>query len=547
MHKALLDINLFGACIVRSTDPYGFEITGSKHKALFALLATAAFGRRTRAFLQDMLWGTSSYDGGRQSLRRALSDIKSIMGSDFDRLISPTHSEISLDLNRVQFIGRPGQGDFLEGIDIRDEGFNDWLRSIRNNPDQVYGLYSARHQTPPASIQPSIAIIPFQAYAGNKRHTILGDWLAEEVSRSLSRSNLLSVISHLSSRRLAGYEVDLQSIRTKLGVDYCLSGSVRPLGNEAVLDVDFVDAASGMILWTRQFRSSLSNLCSCESPVVAELVQAIGYKIASESLRHANGRNIKEIDDHRLLLAGVSMMHSLRLKRLARSRALIEEAIRRAPLSAENHAWLGEWYVMAITNGWSTDHNRDALKAKDCTARALDIDPENAFCLSIDGVIHSNLLTEIETANQRFESALRLNPNDSMAWLCSGVLHAYRDNGTEAVARVEKARQLSPIDPLGYFFDALSATAYLADEDYVRALDLAEHSLQSNDRHCSTLRAKIVAQNNLGQLEAAQKTAQQLIRLQPNFTIVTYRQQHPAATSKVGHRAIKAMQEAGIS
>ena len=546
MYNALLDINLFGACIVRSADPNGFEVTGSKHKALFALLATASFGRRTRAYLQDMLWGTSTYDGGRQSLRRALSDIKSIMGADFDRLLSPTHSEISLDLNRVQFIGRPGQGEFLEGLDIRDEGFNDWLRSVRANPDQIYGLYSARHQPPPVTMQPSVAILPFRAVNGDPRYEVLGDWLAEEISRSLSRSNLLSVISHLSSRQVTGRQVDMCRVRDDLGVDYCLSGCVRPFRDDAILDVDFIDVASGAILWTRQFHSGIAEFCSDDSPAVSEIVPAIGRKIATESLRHAKGRSVAALDDHRLLLAGVSLMHSLRLKHLAKSRDLIEEAIRRAPLSAESHAWLGEWYVMAVTNGWSTDQARDAQLAKDCTARALDIDPDNAFCTSIDGVIHSNLLSEVDIADRCFKKALALNPNDSMAWLCSGVLHAYRGNGTVAVEQVEKARRLSPIDPLGYFFDALSATAYLANEDYVGALDLAENSLRSNDRHISTLRAKIMAQHNLGYAAAAKETALQLMRLQPAFTIDAYRRQHPAAESKIGQDAIAAMRAAGI-
>jgi DNA-binding SARP family transcriptional activator len=68
----LLEINLFGASTIRSCEAGRFEVAGAKHKALFALLATAPFGRRTRSFLQEILWGVACYDTGRQSLRRAL-------------------------------------------------------------------------------------------------------------------------------------------------------------------------------------------------------------------------------------------------------------------------------------------------------------------------------------------------------------------------------------------------------------------------------------------------------------------------------------------
>ena len=55
----------------------------------------------------------------------------------------------------------------------------------------------------------------------------------------------------------------------------------------------------------------------------------------------------------------------------------------------------------------------------------------------------------------------------------------------------ETARRLSPIDPFGYYYDSLAATAHLAGGDYGRALELAERSIAINDRHISTLRCKI--------------------------------------------------------
>ncbi len=45
-----ITIQLHGACIIRGLEPHAFEISGAKHKAIFALMATAPMGRRTRAF-----------------------------------------------------------------------------------------------------------------------------------------------------------------------------------------------------------------------------------------------------------------------------------------------------------------------------------------------------------------------------------------------------------------------------------------------------------------------------------------------------------------
>ncbi len=524
-----LEVNLFGACIVRSAGQPAYEITGAKHRALFALLATAPFGRRTRSFLQDTLWGTSCFDSGRQSLRRALSDIKAVMGADFERLLRVNNSEISLDLAEVHFIGRPGGGEFLEGLDIRDAEFNDWLRGIRQSPEQLFALFSASTQPPPKSILPTIAVLPFRLITGGGEHGILGDWLAEEVCRSLSRSGLLAVISHLSARELAATRIELAQVRAALGVDYFVAGSLRVSDHFVTLDADCIDAASGRILWTRQFTGKLGDFMQAESAPVTEVVRAIGQTIASEAVQHVHGRELASLEDHHLLVAGVGLMHQLKLSSFARSRELIEEAIRRAPRAAEAHAWLAEWYVMAVFNGWTTDRARDTQMAQNSTARALDIESENSFCLTIDGVVNNNLLMRLDIAEQRFDAALERNPNEALAWLLSGVLFAYRDNGSEAVRRVETAMRRSPMDPFTYFFASLAASAYFVDGNYDRALELAKASLVKNDRHVSTLRVQIASLHYLGRTDEARSAAQLLLQKQPDFSVASYMSNHPAA------------------
>ncbi len=538
----LLQINLFGACIVQSAGQQpAFEISGSKHRAMFALLATAPFGRRTRTYLQNLLWGTSCYDGGQQSLRQALSTVKGVMGADFDRILKVNNTEITLDLSTVHFIGRPGGGEFLEGLDIKDDEFNDWLRGIRQSPEQLFSLFSASTQPPPPSILPTIAILPFRTVGGTPEHGVLGDWLAEEICRSLSRSNLLAVISHLSARELSTSKIELARVREALKVDYCVAGSLRVSGEQVTLDADCLDAQSGRILWTRQFTGRVGEFIEARSVPVAEVVRTIGQTIASDAVSHAQGRSLSSLADHQLLIAGVGLMHQLKLASFARSRELIEEAIRRAPRAAEAHAWLGEWYVTSVFNGWSTNRMKDIGLALDCTARALDIDPENSFALTTDGVANNNLLMRMDKAQQRFDAALERNPNEAMAWLSSGVLSAYRDDGADAIMRVEKALHLSPLDPFGYLYDSLASTAYLAAEDFERTLFFADRSLGKNDRHLSSLRARICALHNLGRKTEAKESAAVLMRLKPDFTVAEYKRSHPAADFKLGKNVAAAL------
>ncbi|POF28240.1 hypothetical protein [Roseibium marinum] len=547
MCAKILEINLFGSCFVRSAEPGAFEITGKKHRAIFALLATAPHGCRSRTFLQETLWGVACYDTGRQSLRRALSDIKAAMGPYYGQLITTNNSEVTLDLGKVAFAGRPGQGTFLEGLDVQSPDFIDWCNGIRASPDQIYSLFrpssSSSLSRPPV---PTVTVLPLLSIENNPELTVLGDWFAEEICRSLSRTNLLSVISHLSSRAFAGRRIDIEVIRDKLGVDYCVSGNIHKLDDQVITDVDFLDASSGRILWTRRFSGKFRDFISDAGQGLTNIVQAVGSAIASDTLNYVRGRPITEISDHRLLMAGVSLMHRTTLRDFAQSRELLDEAVKRSPRSAEVLAWRGKWHILSVVNGWSSDPAQDTKSAVGSTAKALDIDPENAFCLTIDGFAHNNLLRRLDVASERYGMALTENPNEALSWLLRGALFAFQDAGQQAVHAAEKARQLSPIDPFKYFFDSLCSTAYLSAGDYTQALKFADMSLERNQRHLSTLRAKITALHFLDRTEEARDVGEELRRRQPGFSVEAYMRAHPAADYHLGQNVARALSAVGF-
>lgn len=542
-----LNISLFGSCVVRVDGAPGVEVKGAKHRALFALLATAPLGRRTRSYLQRTLWGSSCYDGGRQNLRRALSDLRSLLGEDFDRFIKCTNSDVELDLSLVNFLGAPGTGSFMEGIGIRDRGFEEWVASMRADDSQIAALYRTTPRTELGRPLPRITALPFQGVLGGENLRVLGDWLAEEVCRSLSRSNLLSVISHLSSRALAARTTDTLDVRRELDVDYFVTGSIRDMGGRIVVDMDFVDARDGNIMWTRQIAGPEAKFWDSIATGLDGVVRAIGRSIADEAIAYVNDRPVPELEDHHLVIGGVSLMHRPTFRDFAKSRTLLEEAVSRAPMVAETHAWLAKWYVLSVFNGWTTDRSGDTQKALDASSRALDINPDSSFSLVIDGFAHNNLMQRMDVASQRYDTAIDINPNESLSWLLRGALLAFQDEGADAIEAAEQARGLSPIDPFGYYYDSLSSTAYLAAENYSRALELADKSLAFNDRHLSTIRSRITALHHLGRGEEARAAAVELMRRAPAFSLDAYKTGHPVAKAALGQKVIAALEAAGIS
>ncbi len=542
-----LEISLFGSCVLRRADASAEEITGAKHRALFALLVTAPLNRRSRSFLQETLWGFADYESGHQNLRRALSDLRKKIGADFDTILTVTNKEIEIDMSRVKVIGHPSDGPFLHDLNVREPSFVAWRDSIRSDPSAVKALCFISNKRGPVRIRPRVCALPLTVPPGDAELAIAGDWIAEEASRMMSRSSLLSVISHLSGRAMAQRFIDIVNVRDTLDVDYLMTGAMRRQGDLLIADVDFTDVQTGTLLWNRHLSCPVGHFSQEAAGWLVNIVQTVGRSIAETTLHAGRQTPLPELPDHKLLIAGATAMHHPKLGDFLRARQFLDEAAARAPANPHVFAWLGKWYVLSIFKYYSTDRQRDTQKALDCTARALDLDPQSSFGLTIDGFVHGNILKNMDLAERRYSAAQEINPSESLAWLLRGSLMTFSDEGQSAIKATTMARDLSPIDPFGYYFDSLASSAHLAGGEYEKALELADRSLASNDRHISTLRTRIVALHALDRGDEAHAAAQDLMRRFPSFNLEDYRKTHPSADRKIGKLVINALSASGIS
>lgn len=565
MSSSRLRIRLFGPFAIAWEDGEDIELSSTKLKALIALLATAPDGQRSRAWLQDMLWSLSGPKHGRASLRQAMVRLRRIFGDAFDDVFATTNDTIRLKKGAYRIVGASRDGEVLEGLDLPDEGLNDWLREQRAAPsfhsEPVAAApitvgqplaHALPHSVPheeigpvrgPVRILPSIGVLPFvsldQGMSGQ-----LGDAIAQDITRTLSRSPLLHVISHLSCRDDALRQASLGDVRTLIDADYLVGGHIRVAGERYRLDVDFIDASSGQLRWTRDYSGSIKDLWFADHDIVAAIAGDAVRTILQASLEPVAAQDMN-VPNHTLLMSAIEMMNKQALHTFARSRACLEQLVERAPRQPMPYAWLAKWYVFAINQGWSSNPQTDAVMARDNAARAVDINPNCAFSMAVNGLVE-HYGGVVENAFDSYEDALAVDPNSSLAWLLKGTLHAFIGEGAVAVEATERARALSPLDPQGYFYDSLTATAYLSNGDYESALKMAERSLAQNSRHTSTLRVRTIALQKLGREEEAQEAARVLRRREPTFTVSNYLSRHPAAHYPTGRDWADALEHAGV-
>jgi TolB-like protein len=389
-------------------------------------------------------------------------------------------------------------------------------------------------------------VIPFQLRSDDPRFDSIGDGLADDTIAALSCMADFFVISRLSSMAFRRAPLGVRRIGEMLGVQYVLSGSVQTAYPRALLVTELADARDGRIVWTQRFQGDLADVFAMQGELARKVVHSVAPFVRSLELRRARITSFEQLDAYAITLRGVELMHRLSHEDFMQARRAFETAIARDPVSPRPHAWLAKWHVMRVANGASEDAAKDSAAATACAERALGCDPDDALALAVDALVAAWSRHDLDAAERRLAQALASNPNEPLAWLWTGITHAWRGRGDEAVQCTDRALSLSPLDPMSYFFNSLASTANLIGERYERAIELAERSLRENCLHTPTLRTLAVAQVLSGRVQQARETVRRVRELEPGLTVAAFRARYPGRDSPQFARFAAALQAAGL-
>ena len=493
------------------------------------------------------------------------------MGMQVGELIADEQDVFGGDVNLASRLTTlAGPGEIVVSAEVRDqltpvldadiEDLGECFLKPSNRPVRAYrvGPPGPRPVIEPAGtageLLPTIAVIPFTSRSGEPQHQILGEVLADEIISALSRASEMNIISRLSTTSFRGREAALPEIGALLHANYVLSGAYHVLDTKFTLKAELAETKSGRVVWMDDAKGDVRSLLSGRDHVIDRLVARVSAAVTSREVQKAVSQPLPTLESYTLLMGAIALMHRLSRQDFDRARQLLETLTERAPRRAIPHAWLAKWHVLRVWQGWggppkdrwAGDLKEDAQLALDCTKRALDSDPGCSLALAIDGFVHTNLLKQLDVALQRYDLAITVNPNDSLAYLLKGTLHAFRGEGKEAMRDSQRALRLSPLDPHRYFYDSLASTAALGAGKYERAIELAQRSLRSNRMHTSTLRAMAIAQWLSGKHDDAKNTVAELMKIEPTLSVDNYLRRHPAADYETGKMWAEALGNAGV-
>jgi tetratricopeptide (TPR) repeat protein len=247
-----------------------------------------------------------------------------------------------------------------------------------------------------------------------------------------------------------------------------------------------------------------------------------------------------------LLLRAQEAMHDPARATFETAQGFFEKAIAREPRYAAALAWRAYWHVMRVGQGWSPDPIRDTEQADHFAQLAVECDATEPMALAVQGHVATYLHKNFDLAFACFDKALQINPNAARAWLWNGNAHAYIGEGSEAVEKTSRAMALAPYDPLGYAYSGGASLAYLADGQYPRATEFALRSIRENRGYTSAYKLLIAASALTGHIGEARNALNQLLRLEPDFTIQKHQRRFPGSATPFGELYRDALLRAGV-
>ena len=468
------------------------------------------------------------------------------------------HEELAAALaslaNPGETIGSaPARDELTHGVDASCEDLGDCILKHFDKPVRAYRVgpasphpHLAGRRDYGTAMQPTIAVIPFMARNDVPALLDVGNLIADSVIWRLSKSANLKVISRLSTAVFRGRTNDLGQVSAHLGATYVLSGAYVASEGKIMVTAELSAARNNQVVWTDRLTGAIGDLLRPESELADRIARAAHFAVFDAEVEHILTQPLPTLESYSLLLGAIKLMHRSTKEEFLQTRKILDELINRHARIAAPRAWLGNWYILRLTRGWSEDRTREAAEALSATHAALDRDPSDALALATEGFVYCHLLKDLDMARKRCDAAVLVNPSHALGWLFLGTVSAFKGEGKAAVEATRRAMELSPLDPMRYYYEALSATAALSAQQYENAERLARSSLALNRMHLSTWRALTIALVSQGRMDEARAALVKARELDPTLTVETYLARMPNAELETGRQWARCLAMAGL-
>jgi DNA-binding SARP family transcriptional activator/TolB-like protein len=404
----------------------------------------------------------------------------------------------------------------------------------------------ARAATPPRG-GARVGVLPLQLSGTSESEAHLSTGLAEEITSALARFRWMFLVSSSSLARYATQTRDETAIRRAFGIDFLLDGTIQRVPDRLRISLRLLDLRAGnQVVWSRRFDRDSTDLLTLQDEIAAEVVAQIDPEILLIEAQRVAAKPSTDATAYDLMLRALPLLGRLERPLFMQAGDLLRQAIAQEPDYSVAHAWYAYWHIFLVGQAWTKDPAAGMAEAGRLAERAIMLDPQDAKALTIAGHVRAFLHHRLREAITLHERALMLNPNLAMAWNLSGAAYAYLGDLEEAERRIQRYKQLSPLDPQAFFFDTAGVVLSFLKGDYQATVSSGREVSEMNPAFSAPCKPYLAALGHLGQLQEAEVVRRRLLSIEPNFTVTRFLESTPFARAEDRDRFAAGLRLAGI-
>ncbi len=137
---------------------------------------------------------------------------------------------------------------------------------------------------PLAALAPTerlLAVLAFDNLSGDPEMAFFSDGVSEEIQQTVAQGSDLKVVARSSSFQFRGADKAVRKVAADLKASHLLDGSVRRSGERVRINVQLVECASEVTLWTNRFDGDLTDVFALQEQIAEAVAQALKVAFAT--------------------------------------------------------------------------------------------------------------------------------------------------------------------------------------------------------------------------------------------------------------------------
>ncbi|HVN94873.1 MAG TPA: tetratricopeptide repeat protein, partial [Syntrophorhabdaceae bacterium] len=397
----------------------------------------------------------------------------------------------------------------------------------------------------PLPDKPSIAVLPFVNMSGDPEQEYFSDGITEDIITNLSKLSRIFVVSRNSTFLYKGKQVKIEEVAKDLGVSHVLEGSVRRASGRVRITAQLIDGKTGQHVWADKYDRELKDIFSVQDEVTRKVVSELAVALTTADTDRLPRKHTESFEAYDLYLRAKTEQYVHKKQNTLKGIEMCQRVIDLDPNFAGGYQLQSFLVSRGVRFGWFPQE--DLKKALELAQKGISVDdkfPASYMALASVYLMQGKHDDALAAANR----AANIQPGDSDTIVWLGYYLNWVGRGEEAIAAVKKSRELNPLylsEGYPVYVDFMGQSCFTAGL-YEEAISNMKKSIELYGSSVSRDPFLIASYSMLGRMEEAKEAAQQLLKLDPTFSLSSWNYWRMYKRSEDSERLYGALRKVGL-